>query len=108
MARVTTRCAPDLSADERRAKYPESTRLKLILNDGRSAAGFCSIARGMPERPLSDADLLRKFLSAGAFAGVLLPQVEIGNFDPVAVLDLAVRAPAWPRPNNAPMRSGTA
>ena len=90
MARVSVKRAPDLSTDEMRAKYPESTRLTLTLCDGRSATGFCGMARGMPERPLSDAELLEKFHAAGAYAGVSLPEVDIADFDPVVVFEQAV------------------
>ena len=94
MARVTTERAADLSTDEMRGKYPESVRLTLKLNDGRSATGFCGIAHGMPERPLSDTDLLAKFRAAGAYAGVSLPPIEIGNFDPIEVFDQVMGAPS--------------
>ena len=90
MARVTTKRALDLSTDEMREKYPESIRLTLTLGDGRSATGFCGVARGMPERPLSDRELLEKFHAAGAYAGVSLPPVDIADFDPVVVFDNAV------------------
>ena len=90
MARVSVKRAPDLSTDEMRRKYPESIRLTLTLNDGRSATGFCGMARGMPERPLSDAELLEKFHAAGAYAGVSLPRVDIADFDPVVVFDHAM------------------
>ena len=93
MERVTTERAADPSTGEVRAEYSEGTRLTLTLNDGRSATGFCGIAHGMPERPLSDTDLLNKLLAAGAFAGVTLPPVEIGCFDPIAFLDQALGAP---------------
>ena len=90
MARVSVERAPDLSTDEMRRKYPESIRLTLTLNDGRSATGFCGTARGMPERPLSDEELLEKFHAAGAYAGLSLPRVEMADFDPVAVFEQAV------------------
>ena len=90
MARVTMARAPDLSTDALRKKHPESARLTLTLSDGRSAAGFCGTARGMPERPLSDEELLEKFRASGAYAGLSLPRVEVADFDPVAVFDHAV------------------
>ena len=90
MARVSVKRAPDLSTDEMRAKYPESIRLTLTLCDGRSATGFCGVARGMPERPLSDEELLEKFHAAGAYAGVSLPEVDIADFDPVVVFEQAL------------------
>lgn len=90
MARVSVERAPDLSTDEMRAKYPESIRLTLTLRDGRTASGFCGAARGMPERPLSDEELLEKFRAAGAYAGLSLPRVEIADFDPIQVFEDAV------------------
>ncbi len=90
MARVSVKRAPDLSTDAMRKKYPESIRLTLTLKDGRSAAGFCGAARGMPERPLSDEELLEKFHAAGAYAGLTLPEVEIEDFDPIKVFEQAV------------------
>ena len=62
----------------------------LTLGDGRRAAGFCGMARGMPERPLSDEELLEKFRASGAYAGLSLPRVEIEDFDPVAVFEHAM------------------
>ena len=90
MARVSVKRAADLSTEAMRRKYPESIRLTLTLKDGRSAAGFCGAARGMPERPLSDEELLEKFRAAGAYAGVSLPEVEIEDFDPIKVFEQAV------------------
>ena len=90
MARVSVKRAPDLSTEAMRAKYPESIRLTLSLKDGRTAAGFCGTARGMPERPLSDEELLEKFRAAGAYAGISLPRVEMVDFDPIKVFDHAM------------------
>ncbi|MCV0429175.1 MAG: MmgE/PrpD family protein, partial [Roseibium sp.] len=67
--RVRTERATDLSTDSMREKYPESARLTLTLKDGRKARGFCGTAYGMPENPLTDADLLSKFEAAAAYAG---------------------------------------
>ena len=69
MARVHTKAAPDLSSDEMREKYPESARLCVRLKNGRTADGFCGTARGMPDNPQSDADLIVKFETALAYAG---------------------------------------
>ena len=92
MARVSVKRAADLSTDAMRGKYPESARLTLTLSDGSSSAGFCGTARGMPERPLSDKDLLEKFRASGTYAGVSLPRIEVADFDPVMVFDHAVGA----------------
>ena len=90
MARVSVKRAMDLSTEEMRGKYPESIRLTLTLSDGRTAAGFCGAARGMPGKPLSDTELLEKFHAAGAYSRVSLPRVDIADFDPVMVFDHAV------------------
>ena len=90
MARVSVKRAPDLSTEAMREKYPESIRLTLSLKDGRTAAGFCGTARGMPERPLSDEELLEKFRASVAYAGISLPRVEMADFDPVKVFEQAV------------------
>ena len=90
MARVSVKCAPDLSTDEMRKKYPESIRLTLTLNDGRSATAFCGVARRMPEKPLSDKELLEKFHAAEAYAGLSLPRVNVAGFEPMMVFEQAV------------------
>lgn len=68
IARVTTESAKDLSTDQMRKKYPESARLTVTLKDGRSASGFCGSARGMPDNPLSDTELISKFETALTYA----------------------------------------
>ncbi|MEX0305207.1 MAG: MmgE/PrpD family protein [Leisingera sp.] len=69
MAKTRTESAADLSTAEMRRQFPESARLTVTLTDGRRASGFCGVARGMPENPLSDAELIAKFEAALAFAG---------------------------------------
>lgn len=68
MAKVQAEIAPDLSTDAMRRKFPEGARLRVTLTNGRSASGFCGMARGMPENPQSDADLIKKFETALAHA----------------------------------------
>ncbi|MEM9317874.1 MAG: MmgE/PrpD family protein [Pseudomonadota bacterium] len=70
MARVEVTSASDLSTEDMRARYPESARLTLHLRDGRTASGFCGIARGMPGNAQTDLELISKFDSAIAFAGM--------------------------------------
>ena len=70
MSRVSTKVGSDLSTDEMRKKYPESARVTLILKDGRKFEGLCGEAYGMPGRPLSDADLTRKFCGCLDYAGL--------------------------------------
>jgi 2-methylcitrate dehydratase PrpD len=69
MARVDSRVADDLSSDDMRRRYPESARVTLTLRDGRRLHGFCGAAYGMPERPLSDRDLLAKFDRCVRYSG---------------------------------------
>ena len=63
MEKVRMIAVEDLSTDEMRSRYPESARLKVTLKDGRTLSGFCPEAYGMPQRPLSDEDLVAKFAS---------------------------------------------
>lgn len=67
--KVSTESVADLSTQAMRSQYPESARLKITLNDGRVASGFCGSARGMPDNPLDDQELLSKFESVVSFAG---------------------------------------
>lgn len=93
MERVEVKSVPDLSSDEMRQKFPESARLTVKLKDGRIAKGFCGIAHGMPDKPLSDNDLISKFLSATSFAGygnLFLPRLEQ---NPLEILEQAMLIP---------------
>lgn len=69
MKKVHVKSMPDLSSNEMREKFPESARLTVTLQSGRTAKGFCGVAHGMPENPLSDTELVAKFVSATSFAG---------------------------------------
>lgn len=69
MGKVHINVAEDLSTDEMRKQYPESARVKIILNDGSKRTGFCREAYGMPGHPLSEADFLKKFRDCLNFAG---------------------------------------
>ncbi|MGB1255987.1 MAG: MmgE/PrpD family protein [Thiolinea sp.] len=83
MAKVDVIRATDLSTDKMRHQFPESARLTLTLSDGRSASGFCGVARGMPDNPLSDKELISKFTAAVSFAGHhWQPDMTLGS-DPV-------------------------
>ncbi len=77
MNRVTVRVAPDLSTAEMRSLYPESARIAILLKDGRRLDGFCGEAYGMPQRPMSDKDLLSKFADCLTFAGNPVPDVSL-------------------------------
>lgn len=71
MQRVQISVAEDLSTTEIRERYPESARVRIVLNNGEERTGFCGEAYGMPGRPLSDADFIRKFRECLTFAGCL-------------------------------------
>jgi 2-methylcitrate dehydratase PrpD len=58
----------DLSSDTMRAAAPESARVVVRLDDGRTREGFCPVACGMPSRPLSDAALMAKVNACMMFA----------------------------------------
>ena len=45
---VKIHLSSDLSTDEMRLKFPESTKLLIKLKDGRLYSGFCGNALGMP------------------------------------------------------------
>ncbi len=68
MKKVTTIEAEDLSTEKMRRRYPESTRLSVYFTDGSVIRGFCGEAYGMPQRPLSNEDLQKKFSSCLEFA----------------------------------------
>lgn len=58
----------DLSSDTMRAAAPESARVVVRLDDGRTREGFCPVACGMPSRPLPDAELMAKVDACMGFA----------------------------------------
>ena len=69
MARVRKMHDPALSTPQMLLAAPESARVVLHLADGRRLEGFCPVAYGMPQRPLSDDDLLAKFAECQRLAG---------------------------------------
>ena len=92
MAKVDVIRAADLSTDEMRHQFPESARLTLTLSDGRSASGFCGVARGMPDNPLSDAEIIAKFNAAVSFAGHNInTDIRLG-LDPVKIFTQVLTA----------------
>jgi 2-methylcitrate dehydratase PrpD len=68
MERVQISVAKDLSTEDMCKRYPESARVRIVLNDASEREGFCGEAYGMPGRPLSDADFLHKFHECLTFA----------------------------------------
>lgn len=81
MSKIHVECAPDLSTDEMRSSSPESARLTVVLNDGRRASGFCPMAKGMPQNPLSETELIRKFNKAIEFAGRSSVEIDMSKLD---------------------------
>jgi 2-methylcitrate dehydratase PrpD len=77
MKKVTSDVAEDLSTEEMRNQYPESARLTVTLVDGRVKSGFCGEAYGMPKRPLSDEDIIKKFKECLQFAEVCVPDFSL-------------------------------
>ena len=73
MARVSVEIADDLSVPPLSADFPESARLTLTFTDGSTVSGFCGEAYGMPNHPLTEADLCAKFASCMVFAGRRAP-----------------------------------
>lgn len=69
MGLIEKRVSPELSTDAMRETYPESAKVTLRLKNGDETVGFCGEAYGMPGRPLSDDDLLLKFIECLSFAG---------------------------------------
>jgi 2-methylcitrate dehydratase PrpD len=62
--------ADDLSSEKMRARFPESARAEIILQDGSRRSGFCGEAYGMPHRKLSDEDFSAKFRDCLKFVGI--------------------------------------
>jgi len=101
MARVQKIHDPALSTAEMLQSSPESARVELHLTDGRRCEGFCPVAYGMPQRPLSDDDVLVKFAECRRLAGWRIDAVT-----PAAILALgggqrsvlaALLADFWPQ-----------
>lgn len=81
MAKVQIHEATDLSTPEARQRFPESARVRIILKDQTEQTGFCGEAYGMPEKPLSDIDFLKKFQGCLAFANCALSKQNIFETD---------------------------
>ncbi|WP_162200123.1 MmgE/PrpD family protein [Kiloniella spongiae] len=94
MERVTIRVAEDLSSSPMREKYPESTRLTILFAGGKTTSGFCGEAFGMPNRPLTDKDLIKKFNDCLTFAGCSLKTPDLCTFEIIKMADHAFRLTA--------------
>ncbi|UWQ75824.1 MmgE/PrpD family protein [Leisingera sp. M658] len=88
MDRVTTRICPELSAEPMASDFPESTRVTFKYADGVSRTHFCGEAFGMPNRPLSNGDLIRKFNECLNFAGLAQHEIDLQTVD---LLELAAK-----------------
>ena len=106
MTKVRTTIAKDLSTHEMRARFPESARVTLELEDGRSFEGFCGSAHGMPDNPLDDRDLVAKLDAALTFAGLEPFGVTVTDFNPLKTLVSAFWQPTR-QPGTTPANFGT-
>ena len=98
MERVTTHLAEDLSTQQMRERYPESARITLAFSNGERATGFCGEAYGMPNRPLSDDDMVAKFNDCIAFAGREFSVSSLGECDLVALAEQVFVQPSALQP----------
>lgn len=76
MKKVRVIKSEELSSSEMRAHSPEGTMIVLTLMDGKILEGFCGQAYGMPERPLTKEDRVKKFNSCMKFGKLLKRQEE--------------------------------
>lgn len=92
MARVRWAKTDRFDTAEMRATAPEPARVTIIDQSGQRHSAECLTAYGMPQRPLSETDLIEKFTTAAAFAE--LPNIEsrINGFDPVATITVAAQS----------------
>jgi 2-methylcitrate dehydratase PrpD len=80
---------PTIEADFPRTR---AARVEIALRDGRRLDAYVDVPRGMPDRPVSDADLLDKFLGlAGPVLGAPAAQgladlVLLGTHEPARVV----------------------
>lgn len=81
MDKIVMRVADDLSSSPLSETAPESTRLTITFGDGQKISGFCGEAFGMPNRPLTDNDLINKFNSCIEFAGNVCPLEEMSKLE---------------------------
>lgn len=81
MSKIHVESAADLSTDEMRSTCPESARLAVVLKDGRRASGFRAVAKGMPQNPLSETELIHKFNTALEFAGRSSVEIDMSKLD---------------------------
>lgn len=105
MDRAAIQTSAEMSTEAMRARYPEGARIRLRLKDGSQFEDFCGEAYGMPNRPLSDADLAAKFHSCLDFGAIAGPQnvLETGNLKTLAlsVVGFARTDAATCTPDNA-------
>jgi 2-methylcitrate dehydratase PrpD len=102
---------PELSSDDMKRRYPESARVNIRLKDGREFSGFCGETYGMPNRPLSNSDLMAKASQCLAYAGIVDPNsVELfatlldGNPSKDCVLPKHALARLWSKAQPAQVK----
>ena len=78
---VTINLSSELSSDDMRIKFPESTRLTIKLKNGQQLEGFCGNALGMPSLPLSDEMLINKFESCLDYTGIKYKNINLENIN---------------------------
>ena len=96
MDKVTMRASPDLSAEPMASRFPESTRITIRFRDGETRTHLCEEAIGMPNRPLSDADLVDKFNACLRFAGLPDEDVDLTRTDLAALAARVIGATGEP------------
>ncbi len=69
MDEVVVKTDEELSSEENRQRFPESARVTLVLADGRKVSGFCGQCYGMPDKPMTDSDLIAKANECLRYAG---------------------------------------
>lgn len=62
---------PELSSDDMKKHYPECARITIELKDGRRFSDFCGETYGMPNRPLTNSDLMAKASQCLSYADIL-------------------------------------
>ena len=89
MSKVAMVEAENLDGPEFQPHFPECTEVTIAMSDGRSFAQFVGAPKGMPQNPLSDAEICGKFRSCAAYAGHPPEQIEnlLANIRAIQNLD---------------------
>lgn len=92
MGRIHWARCERLDTAEMRATAPEPAHVTIVDHTGQSHSSECLTAYGMPQRPLSDQDLMEKFKTAAAFADLQTIESRLNGFDPIATLSVAAKS----------------